>query len=253
MSDPETRTARRDFEGAGLTLVADTAGDPASVPIVFWHGGGQTRASWGRALSAMAARGLYAVSVDLRGHGESDRAPEGDYRLERFAEDIRAVMGQLASPAFLVGASLGGLASLLAVTGPHSSLARGLVLVDVAPKMESEGVDKIVGFMRAAPDGFASLEEAAESVASYLPHRRAPKNLDGLRKNLRQGDDGRWRWHWDPRFLDGKNASQAREHQTQLEDAAKALTIPTMLLRGGMSQVVSIEGAREFLAITPTR
>lgn len=251
MADPETRTVRRDFRGAGLTLVADTAGDPESVPIVFWHGGGQTRASWGRALPAMAARGLYAVSIDMRGHGESDRAPDGDYRLERFAEDIRALMEQLASPAFLVGASLGGLASLLAVTGPHSALARGLVLVDVAPKMESEGVDKIVGFMRAAPDGFASLEEAAESVASYLPHRRARKNLDGLRKNLRQGADGRWRWHWDPRFLDGKNASHAREHQAQLEDAAKALTIPTMLLRGGMSQVVSIEGAREFLAITP--
>ena len=251
MADPEARTVRRDFRGAGLTLVADTLGDPASVPIFFLHGGGQTRASWGKALPGMATRGLYAVSIDMRGHGESDRAPDGDYRLERFAEDIRAVMDQLSSPAFLVGASLGGLASLLAVTGPHAALARGLVLVDVAPRMEDESVDKIVGFMRAAPDGFASLEEASASVAAYLPHRKAPKNLDGLRKNLRQGPDGRWRWHWDPKFLDGRDLSQTRDHQIQLEDAAKALTIPTMLLRGGMSQVVSLEGARHFLAITP--
>ena len=55
-----------------------------------------------------------------------------------------------------------------------------------------------------APDGFATLEEVADAIADYQPHRPRPRHLDGLAKNVRLGDDGRYHWHWDPRFRTGR-------------------------------------------------
>ena len=239
------------FAAAGVNLVADVLGDPTGVPIIFAHGGGQTRAAWSEAAQAMAARGLYAISIDLRGHGESDRAPDADYRLERFADDLAAVVAQLSQPPFIVGASLGGLTALYAIGGPRRISARGLVLVDVAPHVEDDGNAHVIGFMRAAPDGFESLEAAGAAVAAYLPHRPPPKNLDGLRRNLREHADGRLRWHWDPRFVDGPNPAAVSARRADLEAAARNLAIPTLLLRGELSRVLSVAGVAEFRALAP--
>ena len=152
----------------------------------------------------------------------------------------------------LVGASLGGLASLIALGEPPPTDATALVLVDVVPRMEEEGVDRIRDFMTSAPDGFANLEEAADAVASYLHHRPRPGDLSGLQKNLRRRPDGRWRWHWDPSFIRGDpdRANDFADHE-RLEAAARAITIPTLLVRGGVSDVVSIDGAQELQALMP--
>jgi pimeloyl-ACP methyl ester carboxylesterase len=238
------------FAGAGIELVADAAGPIDGAPVVFLHGGGQTRSSWRRAVAAVAERGRRGISLDLRGHGESGWSPDGDYRLDRFVDDLQAVLAVLGRPAILVGASLGGLTSLLAV-GDRGLPAAGLVLVDVTPHIEPAGASKIGGFMTAHPDGFASLEEAADAVADYLPHRPRPKDTSGLMKNLRLHDDGRLYWHWDPRMMSGAtNVNPARDRD-RLDAAARALTIPTLLIRGGLSDVVSPEGARAFLALAP--
>src|SRR5205085_10912095 len=89
----------------------------------------------------------------------------------------------------------------------QAAVARALVLVDVAHQVELEGRNRIGTFMTGAPDGFASLEEAADAIAAYNPHRPRPTDLSGLAKNLRQREDGRWVWHWDPRFVRGKFGS----------------------------------------------
>ena len=65
--------------------------------VVFLHGGGQTRHSWGGTARQVAARGLTAYTLDARGHGDSDWAPDGDYRLVRFAgEDPVELLQQFA-------------------------------------------------------------------------------------------------------------------------------------------------------------
>jgi len=127
------------------------------------------------------------------------------------------------------------------------------VLVDIATHMEPEGVDRIVAFMTEEPDGFPTLEHAADAVARYNHNRPRPKDVSGLAKNLRQGDDGRWRWHWDPRFLHGKEEVRATgpEREMELETAARKLTLPTLLVRGKQSDVLSEEGAQRFLALAP--
>ena len=240
-----------ELPGDGVTLRADLEGPPDGVPIVFLHGGGQTRGAWREAVEAMAARGLRAMSVDLRGHGDSDWAPDGDYRMERMSNDVRAVAGSFSQKPFLVGASLGGWSALLAAAEAPVSPARGLILVDIVPRVEVEGADAVIHFMRSAPNGFATLEEASEVISAYLPHRKRPTGTQGLKRNLRHGPDGRWRWHWDPRIIDDRNRVLPHLMTPRFEAAARALSVPTLLVRGGSSKVVSLEGAREFLALVP--
>ena len=246
--------------GDGLMLAADTYGPPDGPPVLFFHGGGQTRHAWGGTARLLGDKGWRATTVDLRGHGDSDWAPhrevEGDgYTLDDFAADVRAVAAVQSSPPVLIGASLGGLASLTAIgeAPAGTTVASGLVLVDVAPRLEQEGIDRIAEFMLGNLDGFASLDDVADAVAAYNPHRPRPKDLSGLRKNVRQREDGRWYWHWDPAFLLGGRIDETRSvrNEGRLEDAARAVTVPALLVRGRQSDVLSEEGVRQTLELMP--
>jgi pimeloyl-ACP methyl ester carboxylesterase len=241
----------------GIRLAADAQGPPDGDPVVLLHGGGQTRHSWHTTATVLANRGWRAYTVDLRGHGESEWSASGDYTMDGFSGDVAAIARSLSRPPALVGASLGGVASLTAVGESTEPLATSLVLVDVAPRIESAGSARIGEFMKdRMEEGFASLEEAADAVAAYNPHRPRPKDLSGLRRNLRQRPDGRWVWHWDPRFMQapGGNEDETRVSlmsPERLEAAARSLRIPTLLVRGRSSDLLSEAGAREFLALVP--
>ncbi|WP_419825754.1 alpha/beta fold hydrolase [Sphingomonas sp.] len=240
------------LEGAGISIAADVGGAEDGPLVVLQPGGGQTRHSWGKAGETLAERGYHVVSLDLRGHGDSDWSPDRLYGFDRYLDDLVRVLAQFADgPRYLVGASLGGIVSLLAV-GENRVRADGLVLVDIAPKVEWSGASRIGEFMRARPEGFASVDEAADAVAAYLPHRPRPKSNTGLLKNLRLGADQRYRWHWDPQLID-EHASEAAVVQvgTRLEQAARALTIPTLLVRGGLSDVVSRSSVDHMREVVP--
>jgi pimeloyl-ACP methyl ester carboxylesterase len=245
------RGRRVDFDVGPVRLAADAYGDASHPPVVLLHGGGQTRHAWGRTAAALAANGRYALAVDLRGHGDSDWAPDADYSLDAFARDLIGLERQLPSKPAVVGASLGGLATLVAQGEHPEQPASAVVLVDIAPRVDAAGVGRIITFMTAHPDGFASLDEAADAVAGYVRHRPRPRDLSGLKKNLRLGADGRYRWHWDPRFIDGKRAPDSVRNPERLERAARAITVPTLLVRGRQSDVVSEVGARAFLDLVP--
>jgi pimeloyl-ACP methyl ester carboxylesterase len=241
-----------------VTLTADVAGPDDGPIVVLLHGGGQTRHSWHGTWRVLVEDGWRAWSVDLRGHGDSDWDPDGDYSLDAFAGDVRALAATLPSPPVLVGASLGGIASLIAVaeSTPQESTARALVLVDVAHRLEPGGRERIGAFMTGNVDGFASLDEAADAIAAYNPHRPRPTDPSGLTKILRQRDDGRWVWHWDPRFVRGKfgSADETRSSVVdpgRLEGAVDHLHVPTLLVRGRSSDLLSEEGAQDFLARVP--
>ena len=238
----------------GITIAADAYGNPADQPVVFLHGGGQTRHAWGEAANQLGTMGFYALSMDLRGHGESSWDPDGNYHASGFIQDLLAVVERLEDRPILVGASMGGITALLAETAAPESIAKGIVLVDVTPRLQKQGVVRIIEFMRGGEDGFASLDDAADAVARYLPHRRRPKDLTGLSKNLRRGDDGRYRWHWDPRILKAWDpASFTKEEGDEIIqerlDASARLRVPTLLVRGRMSDVVTEDDAHEFLGI----
>ena len=249
------------FAGAsGNRLMADVFGERGPA-VLLLHGGGQTRHAWRKTAARLAENGWTAYALDQRGHGDSEWVADGAYAFADFAADAAAVADALAArsgerPA-VVGASLGGIAALLA-EGEAEKSGRGsifaqLVLVDVTPRVDAAGVDKIQGFMRAHGEGFGSVAEAAEAVAKYLPHRPRPRSQQGLKKNLRLYPDGRWRWHWDPRFLDGPRgvASNRQGLEGTLIAAARGIAIPALLVRGGASELVQEAHAKEFLELVP--
>ncbi|WP_051790941.1 alpha/beta fold hydrolase [Amycolatopsis jejuensis] len=252
MTERSVQTTSVSFRGDGVRLAGDRW-DPdggAAGTVLFLHGGGQTRHSWGRAAERVARNGWATITVDARGHGNSEWAPDGRYSLDAFVEDLYGVLDALDELPVLVGASLGGITAL-AAAGERPGSAAGLVLVDVTPRISPEGRARIVEFMASAPDGFASLADVADAIHAYNPHRRRPRNLDGLRKNVRQRADGRWYWHWDPQFLDFGDEPSRDAAEDRLADAARALKIPAMLVRGSESDVVTDESVADLRRLVP--
>jgi pimeloyl-ACP methyl ester carboxylesterase len=245
------------LRGDGIDLAGDAYGPADGPHVLLFHGGGQTRHSWDGTARLLGDKGWRATTVDLRGHGDSDWADDGDYSLDAFAADVRAVAAAAttAQSPVLVGASLGGISALVAIAEAPAGqrVASGLVLVDVAPRLEPAGVARIGEFMLGHLDGFADLDEVADAVAAYNPHRPRPADLSGLRKNVRLRDDGRWYWHWDPRFLTGGRIDEPRSlrNESRLEAAARALTLPVLLIRGRQSDVLSEAGARNLQQLVP--
>lgn len=251
-----------EFTGSsGNRLVGDVhqpRGEFHGNPVLLLHGGGQTRHAWGGAARRIADAGHMAFTVDQRGHGDSAWLDDQSYAFDDYANDAvmvcRAIAAQTGKPAVLVGASLGGISGLMAehIAGP--GLLAGLVLVDITPHMDADGVSRIQGFMaERMREGFATLEEAAAAIAAYLPNRARPRSLDGLAKNLRKGDDGRYRWHWDPAFIDGpRNINHGAETvQQRLVEAARGLEIPVLLVRGQQSELVTEEAVEAFREMVP--
>ena len=243
---------REVFDGFnGMNLVADVTGDPAHPVVIMMHGGGQTRGSWSGTVSLLTDLDCRVISLDLRGHGESDWAKDGDYAPEAFAADLAAVVATLPLPPILMGASLGGMTAMIAV-GELKVKARALILVDIVPNMKPEGVDRIEGFMNGNPNGFASFEEAVKVVSEYLSHRPVPPSVEGLRRNLRLDPDGRYRWHWDPEFQHWNNRNSTRDKiGLRMSAAASNCHIPTLVIRGGSSELVDEEGVEHLLSLLP--
>ena len=132
---PETVTIETP---SGLRIVGDHwAGDGDTV--VLAHGGGQTRHSWGGTAATLAARGFRVLSIDQRGHGDSDWSPDGDYRLSAFCDDALAVIAWTGAPVAWVGASLGGSTGMHVLAADPTAIDR-LVLVDITPRPAMPGV-----------------------------------------------------------------------------------------------------------------
>ena len=241
------------FEGfEGIHLGADVWGDDDAWPVLLLHGGGQTRHAWGDTARRLAKSGWRAISLDLRGHGDSGWARNGDYSFTSFAADCIAVCDQLGRPPVLVGASLGGVAAILAEGNSDRVVSSGLVIVDITHRSNPDGIQRIKDFMLSGLGGFATLEEAAAAIAAYTPQRKRPINPAGLQKVLRLRADGRWHWHWDPRFMGGRRSEvPPPDFQGLFEVALANIRVPTLLVRGRLSDVVTEDGVRDFLARVP--
>jgi pimeloyl-ACP methyl ester carboxylesterase len=245
----------RTLTGAGGLALAATAFPTASPlqaasTLLFAHGFGQTRGAWQRSGMALAAEGYAGLSYDARGHGESARNPADlPYAGEQFADDLIIVAGEHVQPPVLIGASMGGLFGMIS-EARWPGLFRAMVLVDITPRWEEAGLQRILGFVTAFPQGFDSLDHAADIIAAYLPHRRARKTPQELREVLREGSDGRWRWHWDARLIDDL-VRDCAQHQDDIVDAARTIRCPVLLISGGRSDLVSAKTVEEFQTLVP--
>jgi pimeloyl-ACP methyl ester carboxylesterase len=233
----------------GLSVTVDTWPGPSERAVVLLHGGGQTRHAWKGTGATLATAGHRVHAVDLRGHGDSSWDPAGDYSLDALIGDLSSVLDRLGETGpVVVGASIGGCVALAAV-GEGTVKASGLVLVDIAVEVDQSGIDEIITFMEAHPNGFTSLEEVADAIAAYQPHRARDRDLSTIQRTVRLGTDGRYRWHWDPAFLTSHGDHESR--QARLDSAARRVTVPTLVVRGVLSRVLAADGAEGFRDLCP--
>jgi pimeloyl-ACP methyl ester carboxylesterase len=234
----------------GVQLAADAMGPRDATPVILVPGGGQTRRAWQRTVHRLAHAGYRVIAIDLRGHGESDWSPDGDYSLDAFVGDVVSTVRAMSKPPILVGASLGGLSAAVAA-GEHPTLPlRGLALVDIVPHVRADGIEKIRSFMAAGQAGFESPEQAAASVTAYMPHR-PPRTARSLSANLRQRNDGRWYWHWDPVFSGTGRQQRGNDFSVRMAAALPAIRVPTLLVSGLRSELVDEIGIRRFRELMP--
>ncbi|KLD80229.1 alpha/beta hydrolase [Xanthomonas hyacinthi] len=232
-----------------MRLAATVMASGEAGSVLFAHGFGQTRHAWLASAAALQAHGYRSVAYDARGHGDSARNPAGlAYRGEQFTDDLIVVAGEMAPAPVLVAASMGGLFGLMA-EARWPSLFRAMVLVDITPRWQPAGVERILAFMTAHPHGFASLDDAGDAIAAYLP-QRSRKSAGALRSVLRQHDDRRWYWHWDPRLVE-ELARDSEQHQDTIAQAARNVRCPLLLISGGRSDLVTPQTISEFLSLVP--
>lgn len=232
----------------GVRIAIDAFGSPSASPVIFLHGGGQSRSAWHGAARAVATAGFQGVSLDLRGHGDSDWAPDGNYAFDRHVADVEAVIDALGRPAVLVGASLGGHVSLIAAARmPDRILA--LALADVTPWLDEDDADGWRETMRRSAAGFETLEEAAMLVAA-LRSGQVSSTPERLRAHMRVGEDGRFYWRWDPRFIRDDFVRHCGEGGL-IARAAAALSVPTLLMHAELSTLVTDAQVARFREVLP--
>jgi len=249
LRDRRVRTTRISTSD-GVCLVADVGGDRSAPTIVLLHGGGQTRHSWAGTVHWLLDAGYRVINYDARGHGESEWSSSGDYSLLRRAQDLREVLDCPPQDVAFVGASLGGATAMRAIADGLRPAA--LVLVDIVPRPDPKGVERIRSFMLGHSGGFATLQDAARAVAAFNPHRAQPNDVGGLAKNLREGADGRLHWHWDPKILEPSVETEITEFQRTVAGLRSAGDVPIALVRGRESDVVSEEAVAEFKQHLPS-
>jgi len=237
--------------GDGQRLAADLYGPEDGTPVLLIGGMGQTRHSWRRVALRLADSGRRAITLDFRGHGESDRAPDGDYSYPRQVADIAAVAGAVGRPMVLVGNSLGGKISLAAAGSAGPEVALAVALVDAVPRSRPDGIATVAQSTQISSDGFASPDEAAAQLAAARGQAVAPGAGERLRRNMRQSEDGRWHWHWDAGYRDPRHRIGLGAGSAYLETVAPKVTVPALLAWCELSEVVDADGVEALRALIP--
>jgi pimeloyl-ACP methyl ester carboxylesterase len=219
-----------------------TEGDPANPPVVLHHGGGLSGGTW-RAVAEELAPHYFCIAPDLRGHGDTDWAEDGDYSLGRYARDLGRLIEVwgLERP-HLVGHSLGGQAALYAAC--HGLDLTSLTMVDVGPRLHrGPGIREINAFLDS--DWFATFDEALDRAVEFRPGRTRDSLARSLTRTLRETPDGRWTWKWDPerRRTRGDRAAEAE----RLIPDLRWIGCPVLVVRGSDSDVMTPELATQFV------
>jgi esterase len=217
--------------------------------MLFLHGGALTAHTWD--LVCLALRDEYhCLALDQRGHGDSDWAHDADYSIGAQLQDTKGFVDRIGLDKFvLVGMSLGAINSL-AFAVAHPERLNALVIIDAGPEMRRPGSSRIRDFVNEVQET-VTVEAIIEKALKFNP-RRDPKILRrSLMHNLRQQPDGTWRWKYDTRRFQAMGQESHRAARAALADGLARITCPTLVVRGGESDVFHEEDAERLVARLP--
>lgn len=221
-------------------------GNEEAPAVVFLHAGRLNAHSWD--LICLALRDRYrCLSVDLAGHGDSEWAADGDYRVSTSADDLLGFADALGLQKFLlVGLSMGGMHAL-AFAGRHTERLRGLVIMDIGPEVNPEGTRRQREAM-AVFEPMAEFEDFVRLALADRPSRNADKLRFTIAQNVRQQADGRWVWKYDVANRSRQSHAQIESDRRYLAEIAPAIACPTLVLRGESSDILLREHAAGLAA-----
>ena len=217
-------------------------GNPDNPPMLLLHGFAQTCHSWD--FVALGFSDNYRVIVlDQRGHGDSDWASDGDYSPETQQKDISGVVNELGLANFvLMGLSMGGRNSFTYAAN-NAGKVKALVVVDAAPQNMQQGTQNIRSFVQ-QDDELDSVDAFVERVLQYNP-RRDPQQVRGsIMHNIKELPSGKWTWKYDRALRSpGRRMGSDAETEKRLWGYIESLQCPTLLVRGGASDIVAMDTA----------
>jgi pimeloyl-ACP methyl ester carboxylesterase len=257
-----TTAVRAGFEFPGVVLPRDRDvtigglkfhyldwGNATKPPIVFLHGGALNAHTWD--LCCLALRDdFHCLALDQRGHGDTDWSPEADYSIAAQRGDTLGFVDALDLDKFvLVGMSLGAINSL-AFAVEHCDRLDALVLIDAGPHMRRPGSRRIRDFVNDTAD-MSSLDAIIERALKFNPRRDPVILRRSLMHNLRQQPDGSWAFKYDRRRFHALDQSRHLEDRARLADHLDRVTCPTLVVRGGDSDVFHEDDAARLAASLP--
>lgn len=240
----------KDVQVGSLKLHYQEWGAADAPPIVMLHGFGVSAHMFDEFADRMKDR-YRLIAIDQRGHGDSDWSDDGDYSRDAFVTDAEGIREALGLNRFiLVGHSMGGL-NAVAYTVKHPEHVRALVLVDVGPEAAKEGVDNIRRFTQ-GPDEL-DFEQFVEGAHRFNPRRSIENIRERMRHRLRPTENGKWTWKFDKRFREQEHGLQIGSELSNDEtwQLFRQVTPPTLLVRGGESDVLTQEVAERAVREMP--
>ena len=233
----------------GLAFHYVAWGQESAPPLVLLHGITGHARSWD-ALARELCADFRVIALDQRGHGDSDRAPDGDYRVATMAGDVAGMADALGLGRFaLVGLSMGGRVGI-AYAAAHAARIARFCIVDIGPEIHLPGMERIREMMAGAPERLASEEQAVEFVRRANPRMAEAGLRDRVRHGLRPLSGGGFEWKYDKALRDMMRQGGRRE-TIDLWEPLRRISAPVLLVRGAESDVLSAEVAKRMIDALP--
>ena len=224
-------------------------GSPAAPVVVFLHGVTGHARTWDEEARVLAER-YRALALDQRGHGDSDPAPDGDYSDDALLGDLVAFVDTLElHRVAIVALSLGGRVAIN-FAGRYPGRVERLVVVDIGPEIAPAGRARVGTLMATAPERFESLDEVVTHMRANAPLYTEAMLRHRAAHAVRPLPDGGLTWKYDRALRDAIRQGRMRV-PTDLWAQWRAITCPTLLVRGAESDVLSDETAKRMVEELP--
>ena len=234
----------REIKLGGLRFHYLECGRAVAPSLILLHGFTGHARTWDHVAAPLADR-FRVLALDQRGHGDSDWALDGDYRIASMARDLAAFAEALCPAPFgLVGLSMGGRVAM-AYAGSHPGRVERLVLVDIGPEIAPDGLTRIRTTVGNIPDELASEEQAYLLLRAASPRYSEPLLRHRIKHGFHRLPDGRLAWKYD-KVLRAQAREDLRDVPDLWPDLAR-IDCPTLIVRGIESDVLSPQIAKRML------
>ena len=221
---------------------------PDAPDLVLLHGFTGHARSWDAFAQGMSDR-YRVLALDQRGHGESAWAEPDKYGAPEMVDDLAAFVTALGLKRFsLLGLSMGGNVAIHYGGRKPPELER-LVIVDIAPEIVTAGATRIQTGVRAS-DVFESREAAFAAARAGNPVPPEAHHRHRVDHSLMRTEDGRWTYRYDRALRSPGGAVRIRDPEAGWR-AVEAFAVPTLLVRGENSDILSPELAQKMVALNP--